>query len=874
MSSRVEQVAIFVVMSVLVTLFTWIYLRSREKYVQFWMLGWIAVFLHFTAQLAGTFGLLHWPWLFFFRVSTIQLAGVCFVLSVSNVFATPGRRLLYLLTVGVPAVLCTAMLNMPPVHPWIFATLILFSTLVAIGQSLIHYGSRAAYFQVLLFTLLPYTLWCAWRALDEPRIALPCYLTSFYVTAALLYWRQHRRLTPGTVTTTAAFLLWSAQFHLSNILESRHLLSSEPNIFFDMPKYFVAVGMILTLYENETSLAKKVAQRYRTLFEENMAAVYVSTLNGHLLECNSAFQKMYGCSKEELLAMPANSLYLEPDEYQQFLQRLKEDGQVINHEYRQRRKDGSQFWILERATIVTDSAGRKVIEGTAIDITERKHAELALKQSEERFSTIFRHSPVGCGIVSTEGVFLNVNDALVKMFGLPAEQVVGRTGVDLGLWKSQEERDNFYRRLRAEGSIKNMEIEFKDAAGNRHVCLYYGTIVRIGEQECIFGMQLDLTEQRALETKFLQAQKMEALGRLAGGVAHDFNNLLGVICSYAELLESRLGNNETFKRYCEKIIETTQRAGALTSQLLTFSRKEIARPVPLRLNKEVRDLASILSRLIGEDIEMRLDLRATGTVTIDKTHFEQVLFNLVVNARDAMPGGGELTVRTENRYRAVLHSLNGAEVSQYLSISITDTGVGMDEETCMRAFEPLFTTKPAGRGTGLGLATVYTIVQQCGGDINIKSRPNHGTTVTVLLPSGDEVDLPKHCTVISQPVRGNGHILLVEDETELRNASAEFLTSLGYTVLCAGSGPEALRLANQKENIDLVISDVVMPRMNGREFTDCLLQTRPNIKLLFISGYADDVVLQAGISMSGTPFLQKPFSLRQLGSKVHELLSS
>jgi len=192
----------------------------------------------------------------------------------------------------------------------------------------------------------------------------------------------------------------------------------------------------------------------------------------------------------------------------------------------------------------------------------------------------------------------------------------------------------------------------------------------------------------------------------------------------------------------------------------------------------------------------------------------------------------------------------------------------------MRAFEPLFTTKPAGRGTGLGLATVYTIVQQCGGDINIKSRPNHGTTVTVLLPSGDEVDLPKHCTVISQPVRGNGHILLVEDETELRNASAEFLTSLGYTVLCAGSGPEALRLANQKENIDLVISDVVMPRMNGREFTDCLLQTRPNIKLLFISGYADDVVLQAGISMSGTPFLQKPFSLRQLGSKVHELLSS
>ena len=876
MSPRVEQAAIFVVMSVLVTLFTWIYLRNREKYVQFWMLGWIAVFLHFAAQVAGTFDLLHEPWRYFFRVSTIQLAGVCFVLSVSNVFATPGRRLLYFLTVAVPAVLCTAMLKMPPLHPWIFATLIIFSTLVVIGQSLIHYGSQASYFQVLLFTLLPYTLWCAWGALAEPRMALLCYLTSFYVTAGVLYWRQYRRFTPGTVTTTAAFLLWGAQFHLSYILESRHLLSPEPNIFFDMPKYFVAVGMILTLYESETTLAQKVAQRYRILFEENMAGVYVSTLNGHLTECNSAFQKMYGfMSKDELLAMPASSLYVEPDEYQQFLRHLKEDGQVINHECRQRRKDGSQFWILERATIVTDSAGRKVIEGTAIDITERKAAELALKESEERFSTIFRHSPVGCGIVSTEGVFVNVNDALLKMFGLPAEQVVGRTGVDLGLWKSQEERDSFYRRLRAEGSIKNMEIEFKDAAGNRHVCSYYGTIVRIGEQECIFGMQLDLTEKRELETRFLQAQKMETLGQLVGKVAHDFNNLLSVICNYGELLESRINGNEALSRYCETIIDTTQRAGALTSRLLTFGRpEEIARPIPLKLDKEIRELAGILSALVYENIEMRLELGSTGTVTIDRTHFEQVLFNLVVNARDAMPGGGELTIRTENKYRAPLTNSNGTEVSQYVSISITDTGVGMDEETVGHAIEPYFTTKPAGQGTGLGLATVYLIVQQYSGAMKIKSRPNQGTTVNILLPSGDEIELPKHRSVISVPVGGSGHILLVEDEIELRNASAEYLISLGYTVLCAGSGPEALELSMEQEYIDLVISDVVMPKMNGREFTDRLLKMRPNTKLLFISGYADDMVLREGISRFGTPFLQKPFSLRQLGSKVHELLSS
>ena len=369
---------------------------------------------------------------------------------------------------------------------------------------------------------------------------------------------------------------------------------------------------------------------------------------------------------------------------------------------------------------------------------------------------------------------------------------------------------------------------------------------------------------------------MEAVGLLAAGVAHDFNNHLGVICNYAELLEVRLGQNETYKGYCSEIIETTQRAGRLTSQLLTFSCKEIARPAPLNPDRAIRELVSFLTRVIREDIEMALDLGANGTVIIDKTHFEQIIINLVVNARDAMPGGGQLCIKTNNKFRAALHSLNGngADVPQFVSISISDTGIGMDEETQLRAFDPLFTTKPPGRGTGLGLATVYKIVQQGGGDISIKSRPGYGTTISILLPLSAESELPEEAPTVAQLARGTGDILLVEDETELRNANAEFLMLLGYTVLCAGSGPEALQFASQKDNIDLVISDVVMPKMNGREFADRLLQVRPNTKLLFISGYADDVVLQAGISTSGVPFLQKPFSLRQLGSKVHEIMSA
>src|SRR5947209_5121164 len=874
MPPRFEQVAIFVVMSVLVTLFTWIYLRNREKSVQFWMLGWIAVFLHFTAQLAGSFDLLHWPWLFFFRVATIQLAGVCFVLSVSGVFATSGRRLLYLLTVGVPAMLCTAMLNMPPVHPWIFTTLIIFSTLVVIVQSLIHYGFRNSHFQVLLVTLAPYAAWAAWRAVDQPRVALPFYLTSLYVTAGLLYWRNHRRFTPGAVTTSVAFLVWGASFHLSNVLQARHLVPPDENILWDMPKYFVAVGMILTLFENETALAKKVAQRYQTLFEQNLAAVSVSTLDGHLLECNSAFQKLYGWqSQEEMLSTPARDLYIEPAEYEQFLQRLKDQGQVVNHECRQRRKDGPQFWILERATIVTDSSGRRVIEGTAIDITERKAAEMALRQSEERFSTIFRHSPVGCGIVSLDGVFLNVNENLLRMLKLPSDQVIGKSGVELGFWKGQQDRETFYKRLRSEGSVQNLEIEFKDSEGGRHIGLYFATIVRIGDKECIFGMQLDCTEQRELEAKFLQAQKMEALGRLAGGVAHDFNNLLGVIGGYDELLEATLGRDDNYKRYCSKIIETTQRASGLTRQLLTFSRKEITRPAPLKPDQTIRELTSMLSRMIGEDVEMDLNLRANGRVVIDKTHFDQIIFNIAVNSRDAMPAGGELFIATENVVRPVQDASGNHVDMAYIQIKIRDTGIGMDEETRAHAFEPFYTTKSVGRGTGLGLATVYGIVQQCGGEISIESKLRHGTQITILLPAAANVENPEDQPSSLKLAQGSGHILMVEDEAQLLDANAEFLRSIGYSVTCAGSGPEALELLADLSPLDLVISDVVMPRMNGREFADRLLEMRPSTKVLFVSGYADDVVLLAGISTLGTPYLQKPFSLKQLAYKVQELLA-
>jgi PAS domain S-box-containing protein len=874
-STHFEKIVIFSVMSVLVMLFTWIYMRDRQQRVGLWMLGWIAIFVHFAAELLADFSFLTTAWADFIEVATLEVAGICFVLSVSQAYGTTRRRLLYFLLVGVPSVVYLAIFLWSPQHEWVFPVLILGSIGSVLANSWRHY--RAKSYSFYLFLALPGVVAAivAIKSFKNPIIGLIFYLTVFFAVTGLLYWRYYQRATPGVITTSISFLAWASVFPLGYILRLHNIGPPMSSVVWDLPKYFVAVGMILTLFENETATAKSVARRYRALFEVNLASVYLTTPEGQLLDCNKAFLNMYGySSKAEVLESPLTALYPNAAERDLFLQHLQREGHVVNYECQQRRKDGSLFWVLEGATLLTDESGQTVIEGTSIDITERKKAEMALRHSEERFATIFRHSPIGCAIVSLEGVFLNANQALEKMLGLPAEQIIGKTGVELGFWKAQSERDKFFQRLCAEGSIKNMEIEFTNAAGNKRFGLYFGTLVRIGEKDCIFGMQLDRTEQRELESKFLQAQKMEAVGRLAGGVAHDFNNMLGVIGGYAELLEARLAREEKLRSYCSKILETTQRAGSLTSQLLTFSRKEISRPVALNPNQAIRELAAILPRLIGEDIEITLRLGARGSIVIDKIHFEQIIFNIVVNSRDAMRDGGELTIVTENKARSKPSSSPPAATAsdQYVVIRIRDTGIGMDESTRLRAFEPFFTTKDTRRGTGLGLSTVYGIVQQCGGEIDIQSQPGAGTEISIFLPASPITEPVAEKETSLEVLPGNGHILLVEDETELRRSNAEFLRSIGYSVSCAANGVEALQLLDRSGRIDMVISDVVMPKMSGREFVNQLLKVCPDTKVLFISGHADDVVLQTGISRSGTPFLQKPYTLKQLSAKVHEIL--
>ena len=874
MSPRFEEFVVFAVTTVLVSLFAWIYLRDRQKRTGLWMLGWIAILVHFAAPAFDDFFPRMMPFTRWVMVSTLIIAGTFFLLSVSEVFIQQRRRVAFTGFISAAALLYLTGMQFRFRAGWYYIALLLISIGYATVQAIRFYGWKSPHLYSL-FLLLPYGGWTIQQALHGHfRHGLNFYLFGFFYVTGLVYYRHFRRFTPGVILTSASFMLWGCVFPLSAIVSAHGAGPAPGSFFWDLPKFFVAFGMILTLFENQTEVASTVAGQYQVLFENNLAAVYVSTPEGKLLNCNGAFLRMYGFpSKEAALAHPTAFLYSHAAEREQFLNDLGRQGQVLNYECTQRRQDGTLFWILERATIVTDGDGNSFIEGTAIDITERKQSEIALKQSEERFATIFRQSPVGCGIVSLEGVFLNVNDNLLRMLALPAEKVIGRNSVELGFWKSHREREEFYQKLRAEGSVQNMEIRFKDATGVEHIGLYFATLVCIGDKECIFGMQLDQTEERELEAKFLQAQKMEALGRLAGGVAHDFNNLLGVIGGYAELLESKLEKTESLRRYCDKIIDTTQRASGLTRQLLTFSRKEIVRPIPLQPSQALQELAAILPRLIGEDIELIVNLRSTGTVVIDKTHFEQIVFNIVINSRDAMPGGGQIFIETEDLLRPVLTASGSVAIGQYVAIRIRDTGVGMDEETRLHAFEPFYTTKEVGRGTGLGLATVYGIVHACQGEITIESSPRKGTQASILLPVTVS-DAPANGETDDQIMkRGQGNILLVEDELDLRNVSAEFLTSLGYTVTCAGSGPEALALISTAGQIDLVITDVVMPKMSGREFADQLVKLRPNTKLLYVSGYADDVVLQNGISMHGMLYLQKPYSLKDLARKVQALMS-
>src|SRR5215472_17962167 len=344
-------------MSILVALFTWIYIRDRQHRVRLWMLGWIAVSIHFAADLLATFSLLSAKWTAFIKISTLEVAGVCFILSVSEVYVTTRRRILYFLLVGLPSVIYLAFVLWAPQLSWIFPALIMGSISAVIANSWRHYRPKSYWFYLLLGLPAAGAIFAAFKSVNRPPIGLVFYLTTFFGVTGLLYWRHYRRVTPGVIVTSVSFLLWSLVFPVGYVLRLYNLGPPPTSVVWDLPKYFVALGMILTLFENQTAAASSAARRYRALFEVNLAAVCLSTLEGRLLDCNKAFVEMYGYfCKEEVLATSALCMYPDSSDRELFLQHLQHEGHVVNYECQQRHKDGSLFWVLKGATLLTDES--------------------------------------------------------------------------------------------------------------------------------------------------------------------------------------------------------------------------------------------------------------------------------------------------------------------------------------------------------------------------------------------------------------------------------------------------------------------------------------------------------------------------------------
>jgi len=558
------------------------------------------------------------------------------------------------------------------------------------------------------------------------------------------------------------------------------------------------------------------------------------------------------------------------------IQKVVDGAQDYAAQYRVVHPDGTTYWIDARGVAVRNGSTHMV--GVGIDITERALAEQQLRESEKKFRSIIENAPYGIYRSTADGTIVSANPALARMLGYETVQEVLSLNLLHDVYRRPEQRAPLIAEVLERGRSVNAELEWKRKDGTPFTVRADGIPV-VNEKGETEGFQVfveDVTESKQLERKFWQVQKLEAVGRLAGGVAHDFNNVLMIVSSYADLLLQRNCMDEKSVGYAKQIHQAALRAATVTQQLLAFSRKQILEPEVLDPNTVLKDLGKMLPKLLGEDIKLVLDPDpAISRIKVDRGQLEQIIMNLSVNARDAMPKGGRLTIRTRNV------TLDGAFAREhpstipgsYVLLSVSDSGLGMDAETKAMIFEPFFTTKERGKGTGLGLATVYGIVKQSGGFIWVNSEPGEGSSFDIYLPTVNApLPLPAKPYVPDLRLRGSERILLVEDEEQLLAATSEFLQRSGYSVLTARSGLDALRAAeSQSGTIDLLLTDVIMPEIDGVELARTIRRNDPHVRVLYMSGYSDRTVEGLG---EGTLLLRKPFSQQLLAGKIREVLAS
>jgi PAS domain S-box-containing protein len=512
------------------------------------------------------------------------------------------------------------------------------------------------------------------------------------------------------------------------------------------------------------------------------------------------------------------------------------------------------------------------------DITERKLSEEALRRSEDRFSKAFRNNPLAITIsTEAEGRYLDVNESFLSMLGYKRHEIIGRTSAEVNFWSEPLDRAEMLRQLREEQRLAKHVAKYRTARGEIREAEIWAESIELDGRRCVLAITRDITEIQQLEAQFRQAQKMEAVGRLAGGVAHDFNNLLGIIMGYSDISLSLITSETEVKKYLSEIKRTSLRAALLTQQLLAFSRKQIAFPKVIDLNEVVRNATNMFLRLVGEDIAVEFrPATPLGSIKADPGQIEQILMNLVVNARDAMPTGGRIIIETGHsemdEHYVARHA--GSHEGQHVLLVVSDTGCGMDEATKSQIFEPFFTTKGVGKGTGLGLSTVYGIVKQSGGYILVYSELGKGTTFKIYFPRlyerAEGLILPNE---EAEPLRGSETILVVEDDKILRELTVKLLHEGGYQVMEANDAEDALNImAASKAQIDLLLTDVVMPGRNGVELLAQAKLVHPGLLTVFMSGYAGDLVARHGVLIHQDSFLEKPFTKRSLLTKVYSAL--
>ena len=635
----------------------------------------------------------------------------------------------------------------------------------------------------------------------------------------------------------------------------------------------------ITEHRKMEEVLSESQERYRTLFNQMMNgfALFDAAFDKQgeivdliVLAVNPAFKHMTGISPDQMLGNTIRQVLPQIDSFWiESLARVAGTGEPTHF-------TGYLRHLDKYFEVSAFSPKKNQVAIVMADITERMNMEKSLHQTNQTLAAIFQASPVAIIALNLQGNVTVWNPGAERMFGWTESEALDqpyraappdKQGEFVSLISSILRGKSFAgpetRLMKKDGTILDVSIStapLKDAAGD-----IYGTMAVID----------DITQSKSLEAQLSQAQKLESIGRLAGGVAHDFNNLLMVINGHSELVISQLHEQDPLRRDIEEIRKAGDRAASLTRQLLAFSRKHILQPSVLNLNTVIEDMKKMLRRLIGEHITLDIALAPDlGCVRADVSQMSQILMNLLVNAQDAMPGGGFLYVKTSNVTFSAgeLADHPDASPGDYVLLEVNDTGVGMDRETKAHLFEPFFTTKEIGKGTGLGLSTVYGIVKQSSGFIKIDSEPGRGTKIRVYLPrveSGTAAAMPE----IDQTARGSETILVAEDDDGVRSIILRTLENAGYTVLPARTGDEAIELCERNRSpIHLAISDMVMPTMSGRQLVQILASLCPQMKFLFISGYADDTLSDDGPLSPDKPFLQKPFTTAALAQKVRQIL--